>query len=440
MQSYFYELADEIFRNLKNSEVLLLRFRGENSDFVRFNRSLIRQPGSVSQRYLSLDLIEGVRHAQAARVISGDKEADLKGLALVLEDLRRYLPHVPEDPFLFYETGRKNSEQTARNDLPESAHAVESILRAGRGKDLVGIYAQGGCFAGFANSLGQRNWFSSYSFNLNWSFYHSGDKAVKSSYAGFKWSDGEFHAKVEAAERHLEALRRPPKTIKPGRYRVYLAPAALESFMDVLCWEGFSLRSHRTKTTPFLKMIEEGAALSKKITITENTAQGTAPNFQSQGFLRPDRVELIVKGRYKDCLASPRSAKEYGVEPNGAAENESPQSLDMAAGKIPAQEILERLQTGVYINQTWYLNFSDRAAGRITGMTRFATFWVENGKVAAPLNVMRFDETVYRALGENLIGLTAERDFLPDSGTYQGRSTASKRLPGALIEDFAFTL
>ncbi len=73
-------------------------------------------------------------------------------------------------------------------------------------------------------------------------------------------------------------------------------------------------------------------------------------------------------------------------------------------------------------------------------MTRFATFWVENGRIAAPLNVMRFDETAYRALGENLLALTADRDFLPSSETYGGRSTDSVRLPGALIEGFRFTL
>jgi predicted Zn-dependent protease len=112
----------------------------------------------------------------------------------------------------------------------------------------------------------------------------------------------------------------------------------------------------------------------------------------------------------------------------------------MAAGEIPSDQILSRLEKGIYVNQTWYLNYSDRPACRITGMTRFATFWVERGKIVAPLSVMRFDETAYRALGENLIGLTAHRDFLPDASTYGGRSTTSMRLPGALIEDFTFTL
>ena len=73
-------------------------------------------------------------------------------------------------------------------------------------------------------------------------------------------------------------------------------------------------------------------------------------------------------------------------------------------------------------------------------MTRFATLWVENGKIVAPVNVMRFDESVYRLLGSNLVDLTAERDLILDPATYGGRSTHSAKLPGAVIEDFTLTL
>ena len=94
----------------------------------------------------------------------------------------------------------------------------------------------------------------------------------------------------------------------------------------------------------------------------------------------------------------------------------------------------------MYVNRLWYLNYSDRPAARLTGMTRFATFWVEDGRVVAPLNVMRFDETIYNMLGDNLAGLTSDRELLPSATTYHERSTSSARLPGALIRDFAFTL
>jgi predicted Zn-dependent protease len=76
----------------------------------------------------------------------------------------------------------------------------------------------------------------------------------------------------------------------------------------------------------------------------------------------------------------------------------------------------------------------------MTGMTRFATFWVQNGKIQGPVNVMRFDESLYRMLGENLLGLTDGSEMLLSSSTYDSRSTHSLRLPGALIDRFAFTL
>ncbi|MBI3798389.1 MAG: TldE/PmbA family protein, partial [Deltaproteobacteria bacterium] len=210
--------------------------------------------------------------------------------------------------------------------------------------------------------------------------------------------------------------------------------------VGLLGWSGFSLKEHRTKQTVLLKMIEEGARLHALVTLRENTGDGVAPNFQEDGFIKPDQVTFIENGALRDCLTSPRSAKEYSVATNGASGGEMPESLDMAAGSVPTTEVLRRLDTGVYINNVHYLNYSDRIACRITGMTRFATFWVEDGVIQAPLNVMRFDETLYRMLGEKLLGLTAERDLILDPGTYYARSTSSGRFPGALVEDFTFTL
>ena len=73
-------------------------------------------------------------------------------------------------------------------------------------------------------------------------------------------------------------------------------------------------------------------------------------------------------------------------------------------------------------------------------MTRFATFWVENGEIVAPLSVMRFDDTLYNCLGDNLVGLSPEAELQLSTDTYFARSTRSSRIPGALVEDFALTL
>ena len=437
MQQPFFELVDHLTAQLCGHEVLLAYFSGESSDFVRLSKSLIRQPGSVTQQWLSLDLINGQRHISGSCTLTGDAEADRSRAGGLLADLRDQLPAVPEDPYLLYATEPTNTEQIRPSELPETGAMVDEILAAGQGRDLVGILAAGGVVSGFANSLGQRNWFSTHSFHLDWSFYHDRDKAVKTSYAGFAWDSEQFARKVDEAAAPLEMLAREPRTIQPGQYRVYLPPAAIGEIVGCMCWGGFSLKAQRTKTTSLLKMVEQGWTLSDKVTLRENTAEGLAPNFLSGGFLRPESVTLVEAGQLKGALASPRTAKEYGVEPNS---NESPESLDMAPGNIEPDTVLERLDTGVYVNRLWYLNYSDRPAGRLTGMTRFATFWVENGKIVAPLNVMRFDETIYNMLGKNLIGLTNQPELLPSAQTYRARSTSSARLPGALIDDFTLTL
>jgi predicted Zn-dependent protease len=440
MQDYFYALADAITESLHGDEFYTCTFRAEDSDFVRFNLSAIRQAGTVEQRLLTLDLIHGRRHAAAEVALSGDFESDCARLRQLLTELREQLPYLPEDPHLLYATTVHSSAYQGDNRLPDKADAVAAVLEAGSGRDLVGMYAAGGIYAGFANALGQRNWFTSYTFNCDWSFYYQNDKAIKTSYAGFVWEPTAFARKVAEAAAQLEVLRRPPHTIPPGRYRVYLAPTALYDIIEMLAWGGFGLKDHRTKQTTLLKMVEEGLHLHPAITIRENTRDGVAPNFQGAGFIKPAQVTLIEAGAFHDCLVSPRSAKEYDVPTNGASNAEAPESVEIAAGDVARDDVLPRLDTGVYINNLWYLNYSDRSACRITGMTRFATFWVERGIIQAPLSVMRFDESIYRMFGDHLLGLTAERDFILDPSTYHERSTGSSRLPGALVEDFNFTL
>ena len=97
------------------------------------------------------------------------------------------------------------------------------------------------------------------------------------------------------------------------------------------------------------------------------------------------------------ACVSPRSAQEYGVEHNGASASESPESLAMAPGDLAADDALATLGTGLAVGNLWYTNYSDRSACRITGMTRFATFWVEDGELVAPASVLRFDDTLCTA-------------------------------------------
>ncbi len=440
MREHFEAVARAVAGRLTGDEDFLLNYRAEDSTFIRFNRSAVRQPGHVKEIEVAIDLIAGKRHGEASLNLTGDMAEDAGRIAAVVDELRAARDAAPEDPYLLVNEAPQDSERAIGGAMPDPAEIIEAVTAAGAGRDLVGFVAAGPVFTGFANGRGQRNWDAASSFNADWSFYAGGDKAVKTGHAGFDWDARAFARTAEAAAARLEALARPPVTVKPGAYRAYLTPAALNEIMGMLSWGGFGLSAQKTRSTIFLKMLESGARLNERVTLTEATGAGAAPAFQHEGFLKPDAVTLIGQGEYRDCLVSPRSAAEYGVATNGASAGETPASLDMAAGELPEADVLKALDTGIYVSNLWYLNFSDRSAGRLTGMTRFATFWVENGELVAPLNVMRFDDTIYRMLGSELEALTVERSLLLDPGTYDGRNLESARLPGALLSSMRFTL
>ncbi|HUP97794.1 MAG TPA: metallopeptidase TldD-related protein [Usitatibacter sp.] len=440
MRQYFAELADALESRAKKGEVLISRLAAEDSDFIRFNRSAVRQATSVRQLNWTLTLIHGTKRIDACLTLTGNAAADRDTLSGLLETLRSGIADVPDDPFLLFETQPVSSVSERRGELPDPGRVIDEVLAAGRGLDLVGFYASGPIHHGFSSSLGVRHWHAVESFSFGWCLYHGRDKAVKTTYAGAEWDSAAFDAKMRFSREQLALLGETPRELAPGPYRAFIAPEAMTEILGMLSWAGFGLKSRNTKQSALIRMADQDARLSPLVTLRENTREGIATGFQGEGFVRPAAVPLVEAGRLSSPLVSPRSAREYGVATNGANGAETPESLDLASGTLPQSEALRALDTGLYIGNLWYLNFSDRSACRLTGMTRFASFWVEDGRIRAPLNVMRFDDTAYRILGGNLEALTRERDLIPDSDTYGQRSTVSMRTPGVLVREFALTL
>ena len=440
MQTYFYQLADFIDSRIHADETWLACLAAEDSHFVRFNQNLVRQAGSVRQTGLTISLIARQRRAESRLTLSGQPDNDQALVTAALQTMRQDLGDLPEDPYLLYSQTPQSTERVGDSKLASDTEILDQVRMQGEGKDLVGIYAAGAIYKGFANSFGQRNWHRVDNFNFEWCLYHAADKAVKNSYAGTHWDSAEFARKMASSSEQLAILKRPPKQLAPGPYRAYLAPSAMYEILELLSWESFGVKAQRNKQSPLLKLEDGSAALHAGIFLQENSQEGVAPGFQADGFIKSATVKLIEGGKHAGALVSPRSAREFSIETNGANSAEAPEALDMAAGHLHRDDALKTLGTGILIGNLHYLNFSDRRTCRMTGMTRFATFWVEQGEIKAPLNVMRFDDSAYRVLGENLLALTAERELILDSGTYGERSTGSARLPGGLVKDFALTL
>ena len=438
--TYFFNLTDNISKMISGHEFAHFYLEGETSDFIRFNENRIRQNGNVDQFYCTFTLISNSRQASSVITLTKNMENDLGLLKKALETLRKTLPNLEEDPYILYSTEINSSYTIEENELPDTLSMVDEIIAKGKRKDLVGVLSTGSMIRAFANSLGQKNWFEKSGFSFDWSIYFEKDKAVKSGYAGFKWKDSELAEKMDTAAKELSIMKKPASTIKPGSYKVYLAPAAVDDFMHTMSWGGFGIKSQKTGNSSLIKLVEDTKSFNEKITLTENNADGSSPLFSDTGFIKPDKVILVENGKHQNSLASPRSAKEFEVAQNGANSWEMPESLELSAGGIGQESILEMLDNGIYLNNVHYLNYSDRSNCSMTGMSRFACFEVKNGKIVAPINVMRFDVSMYDMLGENFIGATKKRERILSTDTYGQRHTESSYLPGIIVDNFKFTL
>ncbi|AOE85687.1 TldD/PmbA family protein [Pseudomonas sp. TCU-HL1] len=438
-ESRFTALAESLGASLQAGEDFSLWYSAEASEFIRFNRAQVRQAGHVTQATGRLRLIRDDRSAELAVTLTGDPESDRQQLADGLVQLRLVISQLPPDPYLQLERSAWHRRSVDEAALPDCATVLAEIDALANGLDLVGIYAAGPLHRGFANSFGAFGWHTAHCFNFDWSLFHSNHQAVKADYAGARWDTAEFASRFAGARQQLEHLGKPVHALHPGDYRAYLAPAALDEVLGMLSWTGFSARALANKESPLQRLQDDSARFSPLLNLDEQVAGALAPAFGPEGAPRSD-VALVRNGAFAGQLVYPRSAREYGLVANCADANEATQSLVMGAGTLPLDNVLERLGTGLYIGNLWYLNWSDLPAARMTGMTRFATFWVEDGQIQAPVDTMRFDDSLFSLLGDQLEALTQERQLRLSSSTYGERQTWSALLPGALVSRLKLTL
>ncbi|MEO8279722.1 MAG: metallopeptidase TldD-related protein [Ideonella sp.] len=442
--SYFSALADSACVPSSALQRISLLLKAEVSQFIRFNHAQVRQATAVRQAYATLAVVDGGRRIETTLSLSGKLDADCALLCAERDAMIVALPQVPVDSFLLLPDTVTNTDRRQSGRLPAPADLIATVCAAARGLDLVGFYAAGPMVRGFADNRGQRNWHAVESFHFDWCVYQSGDKAVKTAYAGTVWDADEFAARLAESARRLPLLARAPRVLRAGNYRAYFAPPAVGELLGMVAWSGFGTKHRRTGTSSLMRLADSTtntpSRLHPDFHLREATASGLSPDFTDEGFVKPEGITLIESGAACDSLISPRSAREFSLTSNGANAGETPESMSLAPGKLDSADALRALDTGMFVSDLWYLNYSDRAACRLTGMTRFACFWVESGQLVEPLQVMRFDDSFLRMFGKGLLGLTKQTQLLPDNSTYGERQLASVTAPGALVEDWQLTL
>ena len=439
VRQHFDRVASELLSQLVAGEAATLNISAEDTLFVRFNGNRVRQNTDVQQINMALQLQSAGRSVEQSRTLSGEFETDRAAMDRLLQDCRQEILLLPPDPHQVPIENNGASDEEFAGALLAPQDIVSAVVGPAQACDLAGLYAGGTVIRGNRNSCGQHHWFATESFFLDYSLYN-GNQAAKGSYAGARWAQSEWVANLGRTQRALQLLKQPRQAVKPGQYRTYLAPRAFADLLGMLSWNALSAAAWKQGRSPFKKLADHEARLSPLLSMGENFGMGLTPRFNALGEVSASAVPLIEQGALAALLVSARSAKEYGLPANAAAESEAPRALDVKPGTLQESAILQELGTGLYLSNLHYLNWSDRVSARVTGMTRYACFWVEGGEIVGPINDLRWDESLYDALGAKLRGLTRHVEIDPAVDTYFQRALGGSRTPGALIEDFTFTL
>ena len=240
MEKIFNQLSDTLFSELQNGEYLILSFSGENSQFIRFNAATIRQTGLVDDADLGMKFISNNRTCRGGFTVSGDCAMDITRGKAEIERMRTEVREIPEDPFLVLPENAGSSHEVQNASGLAFDDAVDALLPAMQGVDFGGIWANGRVFRGNANSLGQKHWFETESFCLDYSLVTPSHQMVKGTFSGSDWNQDEYENYLVQSKDKLRLMKRKPVKVSTGEYRTWFEPAAVADFLNMFSWNGIS--------------------------------------------------------------------------------------------------------------------------------------------------------------------------------------------------------
>ncbi|MCC5662814.1 TldD/PmbA family protein [Nostoc sp. CHAB 5784] len=436
----FNQLIETLLIKKSESEQFTVKLSSERSQFTRFNHAKVRQTGCVADGWLELTLMADQRSSVRQFPFTGNWDVDWQLAYTALQELRNELILLPIDPYLVLPSGNNTSREIHSGNLLADEAVVPTVLELVAELDFTGIYAGGIVIKAYGDSNGQKHWFATDSFTLDYSLFSTSGQAVKGTFAGSNWDISAYIAKISEAKKQLKLLSRPAKELPRGQYKTYFAPAAVGDLLAMLSWGAVGEADIQQGNSALAALSRQEKQLSPRFSLKENFQRGLVPRFNELGEIAAPELPVIEKGHLVNTLVNSRTAKEYQKIANGANGSETLRAPEVTTGNLVFEQILQSLDTGLYVSNLHYLNWSDRHTGRITGMTRYACFWVENGEILAPIENLRFDESLYRFWGDKLVDLTNFQEFIPEVGTYESRQLGGSLVPGMLVKDFTYTL
>jgi PmbA protein len=210
----------------------------------------------------------------------------------------------------------------------------------------------------------------------------------------------------------IARLAKNPKAGEEGVYDVVFDPLIFGSSLGV--WAGMvSAFSVMVQQSVFVDKIGQKLA-QEAVTLKDNPAAYSVANrvFDDEGVPVKENV-FIDHGVLKTYLHNASTAKVFNTKTTGNAGLISPTAwnIEMSAGDMSKEELLEDMKRGLYLTNTWYTRFQNFARGDFSTIPRDGIFLVERGEIKQSLKDLRISDNALTMLG-HIAGMSKERQHV----------------------------
>jgi predicted Zn-dependent protease len=250
-------------------------------------------------------------------------------------------------------------------------------------------------------------------------------------------------AAVAKAERTRGAIE-----LEPGSYRAVLEPYAFAELLLYFAYDAFGALGLLEERSYAAGRLGE-QVFDERFSLADDALdpRGLPKAFDFEGSPK-ERVQLIENGVIRGVVWDRRTAKRAGGDARGTGHappvawqsyGPLPFALSLAGGDADSvDELVDRVEDGIYVTRLHYLGVVHPRQGVITGMTRDGTFRIRDGRVAEPLVNLRFTVSLPHLLRE-LLGLTREVTLVNGSDFYGERYPNGTLVPAVATTYFNVT-
>lgn len=408
-----------------------LSYHGSRAGTTRFAGSRVTQTSDVVDQTVQARVAIGKR-VGAARVNAVDDAA----LAAALARARELATALPASEVAGFADGAAplaahaaafdaaTANVTADERAATVGYAFDACARAGM--TAAGSCASGTTTLAVATSAGARR--VHHATRARFDLIASDEQA-----SGRRSRDGRSFADVT---RDLAALvadtddsavgraarSRAPTPVAPGAYDVILEPHAVAELLEWLALTSLGARSVEDGSSALAGRI--GDPITGALTLYDDALSGedgcpSAP-FDGEGTPRR-RVTFLDDGVARAVVHDRASAAHAGAASTGHAASiaddfadggPAPQHLMLAGGDASVDELVARVERGLYVARFHYVNgLLDTRRALMTGMTRDGVWHIENGRITGAAANQRWTESLLDA-GRRLGGISRARTLI----------------------------